>query len=148
MSDSVRNHTMKEERAKAVILSPAGTGFQPIANQIENILNDLKVTPIFSGQVNNQESNPIAIAPEIDKADFVIADVSGANPNVMLEVGYAQGRGKPVVFVVRPDEGSKIPSNLNGQMFYVYDPSDPDRLRSSISGKIKLVLGETGNKVE
>lgn len=137
---------MKEDRAKAVILSPWGIDSQPIAKQIVNILSDLKVTPIFNEQISKPES--ISVSTEIDKADFVIADVSGANPNVMLEVGYAQGRGKPILFVVSPDEGTKIPSTLSGQMFYVYDPNDPDRLRSSISGKIKLVLGEKGNRVE
>jgi hypothetical protein len=38
---------MNEERAKAVILSPTGTGTQPVTKQIVNILNDLKVTPII-----------------------------------------------------------------------------------------------------
>jgi hypothetical protein len=130
-----------EEKPKAVILSPLETGSEPIAKQLVDILNEFKVTPILYGQIK-PESDPLSIASKIDKADFVIADVSGASPNVMFEVGYAQGRGKPIVFIVRPDEGSKIPTNLSGQMLYVYDPSNPDRLRSSIIGKIKLVLGE------
>ncbi len=32
---------------------------------------------------------------------MVIADLSLANPNVYLEVGYAWGRGRPTILVVR-----------------------------------------------
>jgi len=83
---------MTEEKPKAIILSPLGKSSEPIAEQLVNILNDFKVTPIFYEQIK-QDSGPFSIVSEIDNADLVIADVSGANPNIMFEVGYAQGRG-------------------------------------------------------
>jgi hypothetical protein len=41
------------------------------------------------------------IKERIDTAKVVIADLSMANPNVYLEVGYAWGRGRPTVLLVR-----------------------------------------------
>jgi hypothetical protein len=41
------------------------------------------------------------IRERIDTAKVVIADLSMANPNVYLEVGYAWGRGRPTVLLVR-----------------------------------------------
>ncbi|MBU8899442.1 hypothetical protein DRW03_28855 [Corallococcus sp. H22C18031201] len=41
------------------------------------------------------------IRDRIDTAKVVIADLSLANPNVYLEVGYAWGRGKPTLLLVR-----------------------------------------------
>lgn len=41
------------------------------------------------------------IRERIETARVVIADLSFANPNVYLEVGYAWGRGKPTVLLVR-----------------------------------------------
>lgn len=41
------------------------------------------------------------IRARIETAKVVIADLSTANPNVYLEVGYAWGRGKPTILLVR-----------------------------------------------
>lgn len=41
------------------------------------------------------------IRDRIETAKVVIADLSMANPNVYLEVGYAWGRGKPTLLLVR-----------------------------------------------
>ncbi|HZI16157.1 MAG TPA: hypothetical protein VE153_37680 [Myxococcus sp.] len=41
------------------------------------------------------------IKERIESAKVVIADLSMANPNVYLEVGYAWGRGRPTVLLVR-----------------------------------------------
>ena len=69
---------MNEQKAKAIILTPLAAT-EPVATQISNILNDLKVTPIFYEHITGQK---VKVSPltEIDKADIVIADVSGANP--------------------------------------------------------------------
>lgn len=41
------------------------------------------------------------IRERIESAKVVIADLSSANPNVYLEVGYAWGRAKPTILAVR-----------------------------------------------
>lgn len=41
------------------------------------------------------------IKERIETAKVVVADLSMANPNVYLEVGYAWGRGRPTVLLVR-----------------------------------------------
>jgi hypothetical protein len=44
------------------------------------------------------------IRQRIETADLVIADLTGGRPNVYLEVGYAWGKGTPVVFLARHGE--------------------------------------------
>lgn len=41
------------------------------------------------------------ILSKIEQAKFVIAELSGANPNVYLEVGYALGKGKATVLLTK-----------------------------------------------
>jgi len=44
------------------------------------------------------------IKERISTARFVIAELTGARPNVYLEVGYSWGKDVPVVFLARRDE--------------------------------------------
>ncbi len=54
----------------------------------------------------------------IRSASFVIADLTGANPNVYLEVGYSWGVGIPTVLVVR--DAADLKFDVTGQRCLVY----------------------------
>lgn len=54
----------------------------------------------------------------IEASTLVVADLSYANPNVYLEVGYAWGRGKKTVLMVRDKEELKF--DVRGQRCLVY----------------------------
>ena len=63
----------------------------------------------------------------LDDADFVVADLTEANPNVMYEMGYAHALRKPVLPVVERRLES-IPPALRGRLFFVYDRGQPEAL--------------------
>ncbi|KFE68715.1 hypothetical protein DB31_7952 [Hyalangium minutum] len=68
------------------------------------ILGPVKSTGMLCERVDQAAfDGPIIqrIRERIDTAKVVIADLSMANPNVYLEVGYAWGRGRPTVLLVR-----------------------------------------------
>lgn len=44
------------------------------------------------------------IKDRIETADYVVAEMTGGRPNVYLEVGYAWGKGVPVIFLARSGE--------------------------------------------
>ena len=52
-------------------------------------------------------------------ADFCIADVSGSNPNVMYELGYAQAIKKPIV-LIGESKNSSLPANVSELPFIGY----------------------------
>ena len=66
----------------------------------------------FTGDVMNW------VRQRIDSATLVIADLSGANANVYLEVGYAWGLKRPTVFLVRDVKDLKF--DVKGQRCLVY----------------------------
>lgn len=53
------------------------------------------------------------IKDRITSADLVVADLSDANPNVYLEIGFAWGRAKPTVLLVRDTKHLKF--DVQGQ---------------------------------
>lgn len=67
----------------------------------------------FTGHILDQ------IRERIDSAAVVIADLTGANPNVYLEVGYAWGRGRPTILLVQDVKDLRF--DVQSQRALVYD---------------------------
>jgi hypothetical protein len=58
------------------------------------------------------------VKTRIASASLVVADLSDANPNVYLEVGYAWGCGRPTVLLVR--DTAQLKFDVRGQRCLVY----------------------------
>ncbi len=58
------------------------------------------------------------VKKKIETASVVIADLTGANPNVYLEVGYAWGKGKPTLLLVK--RGQELRFDVQGQRCLKY----------------------------
>ncbi len=66
----------------------------------------------FTGDILDQ------VKMRIENAEIVIADLTGANPNVYLEVGYAWGKGRPTVLVANKKDELKF--DVRGQKCLKY----------------------------
>jgi nucleoside 2-deoxyribosyltransferase len=65
---------------------------------------------------------------QIEKADVIVAEMTGRNPNVFYEVGYAHGLGKPVILLT--STSADIPFDLMHYPHVVY------------AGQIRLLKAE------
>jgi hypothetical protein len=85
----------------------------------------------FTGEIITRMKQQIA------GADLVIADLTGDNPNVFLEVGYAWGLGRPVLFLCRKVNGENPPLrfDVGGSRCLFYE--DPVELEELITFEMK-----------
>jgi hypothetical protein len=60
------------------------------------------------------------IKEKIRTAKWVVAELTGANPNVYLEVGYAWGSGVPTILLVKKDQVGALRFDVAGQRCVVY----------------------------
>ena len=67
----------------------------------------------FTGDILERVKN------RIDTATLILADLTGANANVYLEVGYAWGRGRPTLLIAR--SGDDLKFDVRGQRIVIYD---------------------------
>lgn len=67
----------------------------------------------FIGDILNQ------VKEKIETAVVVIAEISNANPNVYLEVGYAWGKGRPTILLVKDQQ--ELPFDIRGQRCLKYE---------------------------
>ena len=87
------------------------------------------------------------IYKQIDTADFIIADMTGKNPNVFYEVGYAHARGKLVTLLTQ--SADDIPFDLKHHRHIIYCGSI-QTLKNKLGGEmiwLKQKLAEQSKNI-
>jgi nucleoside 2-deoxyribosyltransferase len=74
---------------------------------------------------------------QISKADIIIADMTGRNPNVFYEVGYAHALGKTVILLTQND--NDIPFDLKHYPHIIYEQSITN-LKDELECRVKWHL--------
>ena len=59
------------------------------------------------------------IKSQLGKSAAVVADLTNANPNVYLEVGYAWGHSKPTILIIKKGETPRF--DVQGQKYLMYN---------------------------
>src|SRR5262249_53609500 len=80
---------------------------------------------------------------DIDRADLVVADVSGLNPNVFYELGVAHTLGKKIIHIC--DRSTQLPFDIRQYRTVIFDPFDPEehiRARASIQAFVRSLQNE------
>lgn len=137
--------TVKEHAIMYII-----TTLTSLANKIEQDIEDKRKEKIAESipshqmrishyRADNEISNKdimCKICVEIQKCSLVIINISGLNPNVMLEQGIAYGLGKPVIII----KDKKTPAiNDLGSIEYIEYDHAYDLMTKLQSIKVKLL---------
>lgn len=107
------------------LLSPVGEHFDAlfpvIKSAVQNAGSEVGEEFGILRILDLTETNMLttALYGAIKGADFVVADLSGRNSNVMYELGYAHALGKPTVMLTTQD--SQIPFDIANFRFIRYN---------------------------
>lgn len=112
--------------------TPFTEEFRQLRQLIGSSLEEVGVKPLLLEETL-VAGVPVAtsIQKAIELADVVIVDVTGNNPNVLFETGFAVALGKPVLPIVQQGFGS-VPSDVSSRLYLVYDPAEPRKLSNDI----------------
>lgn len=98
------------KKIKALILDRMDSSYRRIGDTIQRTLRESEVTPIQIDEIIQsgvQWAN--AVTDAIQEADFIVADVSRKNPNVLYELGFAHSLRKPTFLMSCMDSVSEMP---------------------------------------
>jgi len=98
-------------------------GIAPIATTMQKTLDGISFENESGKKIEFEQGLVIgSVVQAIKRSDFIIADLTGLNPNVLYEVGFAHALRKPVLLMIQP-ENSRIPSDISGNRFFIYELS-------------------------
>ncbi|MBA3874179.1 MAG: toll/interleukin-1 receptor domain-containing protein [Chloroflexota bacterium] len=107
-----------------------------VVSQLVEALKSQGYAPSSDFDIGIGESFEQSIRQMIERSDFVIADLTGNNANVMYEVGFAQGLGKSVLPIVQESE-RQVSAHIAGMLYVPYDPQKPDNMIQYVLSWVK-----------
>jgi nucleoside 2-deoxyribosyltransferase len=123
---------MFREQPQAFIALPKGPAEPELRTVIRETLERHDVRPLFSDDTS---------LAALSNADLVIADITGANRNVMFEVGVALGMGKPLLLLSQ-ERFTDLPFDLRAHQVAVYRPGDMESVRKFMELSLRDTLRE------
>jgi nucleoside 2-deoxyribosyltransferase len=94
-------------------------------------------------QIFHKENILERIYSQIDAADFIIADLTGRNPNVFYETGYAHAKGKLCLLLT--SKADDIPFDLKHHRHIIYGDSIQN-LRQALEKDLDWLKSEIANR--
>jgi nucleoside 2-deoxyribosyltransferase len=129
----------------AFVLVPFDAGFNDV--YALGIKETAKVVGITAERVDEQifhkENILERIYNQINTADFIIADMTGRNPNVFYETGYAHAKGKTCLLLT--SNADDIPFDLKHHRHIVYGKSIQN-LRNVLEKDLVAIKAEVENR--
>jgi nucleoside 2-deoxyribosyltransferase len=129
----------------AFVLMPFDVAFDDIYQLgIKEVARSLDIrAERVDEQIFHKENILERIYGQINAADLIISDLTGRNPNVFYETGYAHAKGKTCVLLTsRADD---IPFDLKHHRHIIYGDSIQN-LRRSLETELKYAKSEVINR--
>ncbi len=108
---------------------------------IKPAIEESKIQCVRGDEIYSKQRIVDDIWDSIKKCRFIIAELTGRNPNVLYEVGLAHAIGKPVIIITR--NGDDVPFDLKDLRYLYYDTNDPhwgENLKIALKKLIDKVL--------
>lgn len=108
---------------------------------IQPALLELNIQCVRGDEIYTKQRIVDDIWNSIKKCRFVLAELTGKNPNVLYEIGLAHAIGKPVIIITR--NGDDVPFDLKALRYLYYDVNDPfwgENLKIGIQNLSKKVI--------
>ena len=149
----------RRQHKVAFYITPFSEAFQPVREAVRNVVEDkLGCQLLTAADITYDDLIRGNVRQHIDAADFFIADVTGANPNVMQELGAVHyGRAdSPTLLIAGLQEGQKspeFPADLQGHIACTYKQGDsPKQIATELADtfsknhKLKQLLSDNGRE--
>src|SRR6266849_8515334 len=128
--------TVERPKPRCFLALPYSQEFLPVKDAIKKAAYAANFRIIsLDDQRPRSEAIQEVLLSELARADCVVADLTGRNPNVFFELGLAQAMAKGLFLLMRSDTENDVPFDLRGLQFFFYEqnPRSLSNLSKSLS---------------
>ena len=131
------------EKNFVFVLTPFHNQFLEDFNTIKNICSNVGLK-CQRGDENFHKGDIFSqMLKNIVKANLIIANINGRNPNVLYELGIAQALDKPTIFIAKTIED--IPIDIKSKRFIIYKSNN--ELESLLKAELLRIFVEKQSNI-
>lgn len=129
-------------RKQAFVAMPFQAGLEPVFTAIRDLLSENNWKVFRADEMSYPRSITDAILHAIFASDLVIADVTGNNPNVFYELGWAHAVDRDVILLTQEQ---RIPFDVNIQRAIMYSSTNEQEL-AKVTRQLAQAVGISFDK--
>jgi len=133
-------------KPRSLILAPFDAEGARVQEALRYALEKLDIEVAKFDDLVQRASLTNATLDAIKSADFVIADITNQNANVLYELGVVHALRKPSVLIASANSEAGIPPTLEGFYVVVYDPADLRDLANRVASRAERLVSEAIEK--
>jgi len=139
----------REFLATCFVMMPFGEWFDKYYQDIYSpAIKEAGFEPVRADELFTTGSVVEQIWEQIEKAELLLADLTGKNPNVFYELGLAHAAGKPVIFAAANVDD--VPFDLRHLRVIIYDVREPEwasTLRKNVTDYLRNAAKDPGKSI-
>jgi TIR domain len=127
-------------KSRGLVITPLDEAGRKVAIAVRRALHELGIESYNFDEMKPGASWANAISDAIGSADFIVADISGSNSNVLYELGQAHVLRKPSILLRSWNSDSPPPFALSGYQYISYDSEDLARLQHDVQREARRFI--------
>ncbi len=116
-------------KTRGLVITPFDAAGRRVLDAVRRALEEIHVEVFRMDDIAPGAVWANAITDAVRSSDFLVVDVTQQNPNVLYELGFAHALRKPTILIASSEATGKLPSDLAGFQYIVYEP---DNLRALV----------------
>jgi len=146
LAADVRQLLLRRLKRKCFVMMPFSEEFLPLYEEtIKPAIQQHGLMALRADHLNMVGNAIEVLRGAINTCDCAVGVLTGCNPNVMYELGFAHAQRKPVILLfeseARPDWFQGVPFDLRTEYVIAYNKDRQQELRREMESRLRKILG-------